>query len=134
VSTRTYPDTALLAIEPPRRQCRRCHRSVAVCTGPYGRQCKRRQCKRRPYLAPPGVLDGFSADQIQRAWQLLEDGGLVATRRPGIYRAVASSGTETYLVAARGCACAFGRFGCQCYHQLTVRLLTAGLPQTRRAA
>lgn len=96
---------------------------------PYGRWC----AARVRAAAVAEVLADLTAAQAEHARQLLDDGGLAAMRRPGIYRAVATSGEESYLVCTSGCACPRGRWSSRCYHQLAVRLVTAGLRPRRRS-
>ncbi|MER7131234.1 helix-turn-helix domain-containing protein [Streptosporangium saharense] len=76
----------------------------------------------------------FKPAAIDKARELIEQGGILPTRRPGIYTAVSSDGTTTYLVHRSACSCpagARGRF--RCYHRAAVAILQAASP-ARRAA
>lgn len=76
---------------------------------------------------------GFKPQTIDKARALIEDGGILPTRRPGLYTAVSSDGTVTYLVHRCGCTCPAGARGkYPCYHRAAVALLEA--TPTRRAA
>ncbi|MGP3917716.1 helix-turn-helix domain-containing protein [Nonomuraea sp. 10N515B] len=83
-------------------------------------------------LAAPG-LDGFKPQAIDKARALIEDGGILPTSRPGLYTAVSSDGTTTYLTHHAGCTCPAGQRGkYPCYHRAAVALLEA--VTARRAA
>ncbi|WP_049562277.1 helix-turn-helix domain-containing protein [Nonomuraea sp. SBT364] len=78
-------------------------------------------------------LDEFKPNQVDRARELIEQGAILPTKRPGTYTAVSSDGTVTYLVHASGCTCPAGQRGKhQCYHRAAVAILTAA--PARRAA
>jgi hypothetical protein len=66
----------------------------------------------------------FTAEQQAKANELIRDGGLVPTARPGVFRAVSSKGDTAYLAHACGCNCPAGlRAKRPCYHQLAARVL-----------
>lgn len=75
----------------------------------------------------------FKPFQVERARELIEQAAILPTKRPGIYTAVSSDGSTTYLVAAQGCTCPAGQKLRACYHRAAVRILTAASP-ARRAA
>ncbi|MGW6503000.1 helix-turn-helix domain-containing protein [Nonomuraea angiospora] len=76
-------------------------------------------------LAAPG-LDGFKPAAIDKARSLIEDGGIVRTSRPGLYKAVSSDGTTVYMAHRSGCTCPAGHRGkYACYHRCAVVLLEA---------
>jgi len=79
------------------------------------------------------AIRDFTTAQIDKARELISDGGLVPTNRAGIFRAVSSRGDESYLVAAEAgiCACPAGLHERRCYHVLAARLVNVS---TRRAA
>jgi hypothetical protein len=82
----------------------------------------------------PANLDQYKPAQVDRARELIEQGGILATSRPGIYTAVSSDGTVTYLVAEEACSCPAGLRGKHvCYHRAAVALLNAA-KNARRAA
>ncbi|MFB4273002.1 helix-turn-helix domain-containing protein [Nonomuraea sp. GTA35] len=76
-------------------------------------------------LAAPS-LGGFKPAAIDKARALIEDGGIVRRSRPGMFSAVSSDGSTTYLVHASGCTCPAGLRGkYACYHRAAVAILTA---------
>lgn len=77
-------------------------------------------------------LDGFKPAQIERARELLDQGGLIAARRPGLFTAVSSDGSGTYLTHTAVCSCPAGRRGRACYHVAAVRLVLALVGATAR--
>ncbi len=82
---------------------------------------------------PVEGIEDFKPFQVEKATELLEQGGIVAiSSRPGRYRAVSGDGTVTYLVdaVARSCTCKAGERGVRCYH-LAAALMAATI---RRAA
>jgi hypothetical protein len=103
----------------------RCSRKLTAATSiaaGKGRICRLRERAEK-------ALRGFTAAQVEKARELIEDGGIVAFR-PGVFRAVSSKGDTTYLTTAAGqCSCpAAARSGRadRCYHVLSARLMTAG--------
>lgn len=107
-------------------RCGRMLRSAASIRASYGAWCRAKI--RAAALAE--AVRGFTAAQAEKARELVADGGLVPTRRPHVFQAVASAGDRTYLVAAAGqCTCpAAARSGRadRCYHVAAARILTAG--------
>jgi hypothetical protein len=99
-------------------RCLRCGRKLKN-GGAYGRVCER---KIREAALAEARAD-FSADQQAKADELIRDGGLVPTNREGVFRAVSSDGTGTYMVAAQACNCRAGLKGRRCYHLLAVRIV-----------
>lgn len=82
-------------------------------------------------ISIPAQLDDYKPQQIDKARELIEAGGIVpSTRRPGRYTAVSSDGSTTYLVAAEGCDCPAGQRGkYRCYHRAAVTLIEAARAQ-----
>ena len=102
-------------------RCGRKLRATASITRGYGPGCAARIAAAAKLTA----LAGYTADQIAKARELIEDGGITRIRR-GIYRAASSDGTKTYLVAATGqCNCPAGLRGRACYHVATARIVSA---------
>ena len=67
----------------------------------------------------------FTEDQQAKAAELIRDGAIVPTNREGVFRAVSSKGTESYLTHAAACNCPAGlRAKRPCYHQLAARVLS----------
>ena len=81
-------------------------------------------------------LTGFTEDQHAKALELIADGGIVPTSRPGVYAATSSDGSMYYVVnlADPGCTCAAGQHGRACYHLAAARILQAAAATTRKAA
>ena len=105
-------------------KCLRCgHRiraasSIAAKYGPV--------CRARIRLAAINeAVKGFAAAQVEKARELISDGGLIPTGRPGIFRAVSSKGTDRYLVHSAVCNCPAGLHGRLCYHVAGARILVA---------
>lgn len=70
-------------------------------------------------------VTGYKPFQLDKAREVIEQGGILPTRRPNLFTAVSSDGTTTYLVAREGCTCPAGQKGRACYHRAAVALLTA---------
>lgn len=71
-------------------------------------------------------VEGYKSFQLDKARQLIEDGGIVPSlRRPGIWTVASSDGTTTYLVHRDVCSCPAGQRGRACYHRAAVALLSA---------
>jgi hypothetical protein len=106
-------------------KCLRCGhriRSAASLAAKYGPVCR---AKIR-LAAINEAICGFAQAQIDKARELIADGGLVPTGRKGVFRAVSSKGDGTaYLVHAAVCACPAGVRGRACYHLAAARILTA---------
>lgn len=107
-------------------RCRRCGRmltAAATLADPsgMGRTCRRRVREQ----ARAEIVAAYKPHQIERALQLIADGGLVATGVPGEFRAVSGIGDETYAVAAFGCGCKAGQYGRACYHRAARELFLA---------
>jgi hypothetical protein len=67
----------------------------------------------------------FTTEQQAKADELIRDGGMIPTNREGVFRAVSSKGTGTYLTHAAACNCPAGlRAKRPCYHQLAARVLS----------
>jgi excisionase family DNA binding protein len=75
-------------------------------------------------------LTDWKPAQIERARDAIEQHAILPTSRPGIYTAVSSDGSTTYLAHASGCTCPAGQHGRTCYHRCAVQILNA----TRAAA
>ena len=109
-------------------KCLRCGRvrhfrsaEAAAKAAPNGRICAM-----RVRLAAIGeAVRGFAQAQVDKARELITDGGLVPTGRPGVFRAVSSNGTDTYLVHSATCNCPAALHGRQCYHVAAARILAA---------
>ncbi|MEU6785893.1 helix-turn-helix domain-containing protein [Nonomuraea angiospora] len=76
-------------------------------------------------------LSIFKPDQVDKAREAVEQRAILRTSRPGMYAAVSSDGSTTYLTHAAGCSCRAGQRGIRCWHRAAVAIL-AGVE--RRAA
>ena len=114
-------------------KCLRCGRvrhfrsaAAAKAAAPHGRVC----AALVRIVAMTEAVKGFASAQVEKARELISDGGLIPTGRPGVFRAVSSKGDGSYLVSAKGiCACDGGRKGMaayRCYHGLAARIVQAG--------
>lgn len=119
-------------------------------TSGYGR-CRRPGCGRK-LTAPASRAAGYGPvcrrrirdaaraadvkrEQVAKALELIADGGIVPTSRPGVYRTVGSQGDVIYLTHSSACTCPSGLHRATvsiCYHSVAVRLLLAA--GQRRAA
>ena len=123
-------DMAMSNTEAHTAKCLRCGRTrhfrsaaTAAKADGYGRICRMRI--RAAALAE--AVKGFAAAQVDKARELIADGGLVPFTRPGIFRSVSSDGQRTYLTASTGqCNCAAGLRGRhRCFHGLAAMILNA---------
>ena len=73
---------------------------------------------------PVADLTAYKAEQVDKARELISDGGLVPFRGP-VFLAVSSRGDATYTVAEDGCTCPAGSRGVRCYHTAAVRIARA---------
>lgn len=102
--------------------CTRCGRKITATksiTDGMGRTCKAKVAKA---AKTPTLTDRFKPFQVNKAVELIEQGGVARGRR--FYLTVNSKGTGTYLTSPRGCSCPAGAKGLGCYHVLAVRILT----------
>lgn len=84
-------------------------------------------------IAATADLDGFKPAQVDKARELIEQGAILPTKRAGLFTAVSSDGSVTYLVHASGCTCPAGQRGRYvCYHRAAVAILSA-VPAQRAA-
>ncbi|GAA2990619.1 hypothetical protein GCM10017559_08330 [Streptosporangium longisporum] len=71
-------------------------------------------------------LNDFKPAQIEKARELIEQGGIVRFRGRRIFRTVSSDGTRTYLTAPQACNCAAGLRGRHvCFHRIAATILAA---------
>lgn len=81
-------------------------------------------------ITAPTLAD-FKPATVDKARDAIETGAILPTSRHGMYTAVSSDGSTTYLVHASGCTCPAGQRGRHlCYHRAAVQILSA----TRHAA
>jgi hypothetical protein len=101
--------------------------AAAAKAAPHGRICAAKIRK----AAVDAVFADFTPAQREKAAELIRDGGLVPTSRPGVFRTVGSKGDVTYLTHSAACSCPAGLHGRLCYHLAAARVLTA---TSRKAA
>ena len=94
----------------------------------YGPTC----WSRIRHAAVSAEVDGFTEDQHAKALELIADGGIALTSRPGVYAAASSDGSTFYVVnlSGPGCTCAAGLHGRACYHLAAARILQAAAATT----
>jgi hypothetical protein len=109
-------------------KCLRCGRvrhfrtaEAAAKAAPHGRIC----AAKVRLAAIAEAVKGFAAAQVDKARELIADGGFVSTSRKGVFQAVSSNGTDRYLTHSAACNCPAGLRGRQCYHLAAARILTA---------
>lgn len=94
----------------------------------YGPVCKRR--------IRQAVTSAVAKDeQLAKAVELIEDGGIVPVSRPGVFAAASSDGTTIYVVDVNAgtCTCPAGQHGRYCYHLAAAQILTAATLRRRAA-
>ena len=111
-------------------KCLRCGRvrhfrsaDAAAKAAPHGRIC----AMRIRLAAINEAVKGFASAQVDKARELISDGGLIPPGRPGVFRAVSSKGDGTYLTHPATCSCPAAKRGkaTPCYHSLGARILVA---------
>lgn len=105
-------------------RCTRCHRVLrsadSIARG-YGRTCGAR-------IAAAAKTAAHKPAQVEKAVELIADGGLVLVRRrrTPVFQVVASNGVDRYLTAAQACTCKAGLRGVStCYHRIAAQIVTA---------
>jgi hypothetical protein len=116
-------NTETHAVKCLRPGCGRTLRATASIACGYGPVCRAKI--RAARMAE--ILKGFTAAQVEKARELIADGGLVPTSQPGVFRAVSSDGERTYLTHSKTCGCPWGLRGKAkpCFHSLGVRIVLA---------
>lgn len=114
----------MTSTETPAEQarCMRCGRRLfsakSVAAG-YGTGCR----ARIRAAAKLAALAAWTVQQLEQARELIEDGGVVPTSRPGVFRTVSSDGEEFHLTAAEACNCPAGLKSKLCYHRAGVVMM-----------
>ncbi|GHH57914.1 DUF6011 domain-containing protein [Lentzea cavernae] len=68
----------------------------------------------------------FKPAAIEKAQELIADGGILPIRGRRVFRVVSSDGAATYLAAPQACNCAAGlKSKHACYHRVAATLLAA---------
>lgn len=78
------------------------------------------------HAARAAAVASFKPEQVAKAEELIEQGGIVAIRGRRIFRSVSTDGTRTYLTAPQACNCAAGLKGRHvCFHRVAAHILAA---------
>lgn len=99
-------------------RCGRKLRAAASIAAGYGRFCRRQVEK----AIRAEALDGFTAEQAEKAAEAVREGAIVPTGQAGWFRAVSGDGTTAYLVTATSCTCPARK---PCKHMASARLIEA---------
>lgn len=105
-------------------KCRRCGRvltSAKSIADGYGRTCKARVAAALAAVE----LDGFSAEQVSKAADVIADAAIVPSSSRGLYIVVASDGDDRYLTGAQQCSCKAAQYGRACYHRAAATIMDA---------
>jgi hypothetical protein len=106
---------------PQATKCTGCHRTLrnaaSIARG-MGRTCARNARK-------AAAVIGFKPAAIEKAKELIEQGGIIALRARRVFQVVASNGVDTYKTAKQACSCPAGIKGRKCYHVAAVLMVTA---------
>ena len=70
-------------------------------------------------------LSEWTPRQVEPAVELISDGGVVPTARPGVFRTVSTDGSAVYMTSASWCGCAAGLKAKACYHRCAVAIVLA---------
>lgn len=105
-------------------RCMRCGRrlqAAASIAAGYGSGCR----ARIRTAARTADLAAWTQRQLEDARELIEDGGVVPTSRPDVFRTVSSDGLEIHLTHPGACNCPAGLRSVRCYHRAAVALVLA---------
>lgn len=105
--------------------CTRCGRTLtsakSIAAG-YVRGC---QTKIRAAVKAAVVAE-FKPATVEKAEQLIADGGIVAIKARRVFRVVSTNGSDRYLTAPQACNCKAGLRGVHpCYHRVAATILAA---------
>jgi len=99
------------------RHCRRPLRSTRSIALGYGPTCHRK-------IRNATTTVTAKPDAIEKARELIEQGGILPLRGRRIFTVVSSDGARTYKTAAQGCTCPAGVRGRHvCYHRVAATIL-----------
>ncbi|MFI6304294.1 DUF6011 domain-containing protein [Amycolatopsis thailandensis] len=113
--------TSTTAITTRCTRCGRVLRSATSIARGYGRTCQAK-------VRAAAKSSAHKRAQVEKAVELIADGGLVLVRRAKtrVFQVVASNGTDRYLTAPNACTCKAGLAGrFVCYHRIAAQLVTA---------
>lgn len=103
-------------------RCRRVLRSAkSIATG-YGPTCTRKVRA----AAKTELITAYKPQQIAKAQELIEQGGIIPLRARHIFTVISSDGTNSYKTAPQACTCPAGLKGkFVCYHRIAAQIVTA---------
>jgi Family of unknown function (DUF6011)/SWIM zinc finger len=92
-------------------------------------------CRAKIRRAAQAAQTDVKPEQLAKAVELIDDGGIVPVSRPGVYAATSSDGTTIYVANLNDgtCTCKAGQHGRYCYHLLAASILRTART-SRRAA
>jgi hypothetical protein len=103
--------------------CNRVLRSAKSIAKKIGRTCERNARRAAAVL-------GFKPAAIEKAKELIEQGGIIPLRARRVFQVVASNGIDTYKTAQHSCGCPAGLKSTKvdervCYHRIAAIYLAA---------
>src|SRR4051812_2454408 len=84
-----------------------------------------RTCAKKARRAAAVLTAGFKPAAIEKAKELIEQGGIIPLRGRRVFQVVASNGIDTYKTAKQACSCPAGIKSRTCYHVVAAHLLAA---------
>jgi hypothetical protein len=118
MTTKTSAENAPEVHRCMRPGCGRVLRSAESIARGYGPVCARkiRAAQESADLTP------WTERQLDDARELIEDGGIVPTARPSVFRTVSTRGDAVYMTSAHWCGCPAKK---ECYHRAGVVIVLA---------
>ena len=107
----------------PTANCLRCGRKLTAkrsIADRYGRTCRARVKAAAQRIA----LADYKPFQIDKAREAIEQGAVIPTTRPNVFRLASSDGTTSYLTAPQACTCPAGLKARRCYHRAAATILS----------
>ncbi|MFE2326123.1 DUF6011 domain-containing protein [Streptomyces sp. NPDC059385] len=102
-------------------RCGRVLRSAKSIAAGYGPTC----AAKVKVAAKAEIIATYKPYQIEKAEELIEQGGLIPLRGKRIFLAVSSDGTETYRTHRAACNCKAGLKGLHvCKHRIAAHILS----------
>ncbi len=103
--------------------CQRTLRNAASIARGMGRTCARNARR-------TAAVVGFKPAAIEKAKELIEQGGIIPLRGRRVFQVVASNGVDTYKTAKTSCGCPAGLKSTKvdervCYHRIAAIYLAA---------
>lgn len=102
-------------------ECKRPLRSAESVARRYGRVCGAKIAARAAALKTQGV----TAAALDKAVELIADGGVVPVKGRTVFRMVSTDGQKRYLTHQSACTCPAGTKGRHlCYHRVAAMVLS----------